>query len=204
MRELRASGRVVTRDSDLIAIDPGDKYVGVAFFAMNADGEWYCQDAAQLEPAEFEDGFAELILAEEAPPIVVYERWRLYADHAKEKSGNEFLASQQIGVIKYICRVRNDHVARHAKAEADGKMMSCELQGGQCADPARRVQPVEIYKQGAEIKKPTAGILRHKGIKSVGKARKKENPGWGDHCVDAELHGWKHILDTMGGEHAIQ
>lgn len=188
-------------DSELVAIDPGDKYVGVAFFATDDEGKWYCQDAMQMEPEEFEDGFAELILGDPIPPIVVYERWRLYGDHAKEKTGNEFLAVQQIGVIKYICRTRNDHVARHAEAEAEGKMMSCELQGGQCADPNKRVEPVTIHKQGAEIKKPTAGILRHLGIKSVGKVRKRENKGWGDHCVDAELHGWKYILDTLGGEH---
>lgn len=191
-------------DTQLIAIDPGDKHVGVAFFTTDEDGAWYCQDAQQIEHDDFIDGLAEMILMDrETPPIVVYEKFRLYADKAELQTGSEFLTSQMIGVIKYLVRVHNDHVDRHEYAESVGKMMSCELQGGACADPKDRPQRIEIVKQPADIKKPTTGILRAKKIKSVGKAAKKENPEWGDHCVDAELHGWYHILKTLGGRHAV-
>lgn len=187
-------------DTELIAIDPGDRHVGVAFFSRNADGEWFCEDAQQLEPEEFEDGFAELILGTPTPPIVVYERFRLYGDKANEQKGSEFRTSQMIGVIQFVCRQRNNHVARHEDAEARGRLMTCEQQGGSCAAPEDRPHGVVVVGQMADIKKPTTGILRHKKIKSVGKVAKKANPGWGDHCVDAELHGWHHIIKTMEGE----
>lgn len=191
-------------DTELIAIDPGDKHVGVAFFSTDDDGAWYCQDAQQIEHDDFIDGLAEMILMDrEAPPIVVYEKFRLYADKAELQTGSEFLTSQMIGVIKYLVRVHNQHVDRHDEAEAIGKLMTCELQGGSCQDVKDRPQRIEIVKQPADIKKPTTGILRTKKIKSVGKAAKKENPGWGDHCIDAELHGWYHILKTLKGKPAL-
>lgn len=189
-------------DTELIAIDPGDRWTGVAFFATDDDGHWYCQDAQEFDPPAFEDALAELLLMDRStpPPIVVYEKWRLYADKAKEQTGSEFLASQHIGVIRYIVRVNNDHVTRHVGAESkSGKLMSCELVGGGCSDPTQQPQIITIVKQGAEIKKPTIGILRHKGIKSVAKPISRELYEGRDHIVDAELHGWKYILDTMKG-----
>lgn len=199
---MRSVWATKSRGTELIAVDPGDAHVGVAFFAKDEDGKWYCEDAQQLEPEEFEDGFAELILMDPTPPIVVFERFRLYGDKANEQKGSEFRTSQMIGVIKFVCRQRNNHVARHEDAEAQGRLMSCEQRGGACEDPENRPQAVTIVGQMADIKKPTTGILRHKKIKSVGKVRKAENKGWGDHCVDAELHGWHHILKTLGGDPA--
>lgn len=197
-------GDPVKADTELLAIDPGDRWTGVAFFTTDDDGKWYCQDAQEFEPHEFEDALADLILnnRDQPPPIVVYEKWRLYADKSREQTGSEFETCQHIGVIKYIVRVQNEHAERHAAAEADGKMMTCELAGGVCADPAVRPQPVTLVKQPADIKKPTAGILRHKKIKSVARPIARELYGNRDHVVDAELHGWKHILDTMGGQPA--
>lgn len=201
LRELWASP--VKAETELIAIDPGDRWTGVAFFATDEDGLWYCQDAQEFSPHDLEDALAELLLDTSVPPpIVVYEKWRLYADKAKEQTGSEFEASQHIGVIKFLVRVHNAHAERHILAEEQGKMMTCELSGGSCADPANRPQMVTIVKQPADIKKPTAGILRHKKIKSVAKPISRELYSGRDHVVDAELHGWKHILDTMGGRHA--
>jgi hypothetical protein len=194
----------VKPDTEIIAIDPGDKHVGVAFFATNDDGEWYCQDAQQIEHDDFIDGLAEMILIDREPPLtVVYEKFRLYADKAELQTGSEFLTSQMIGVIKYLVRVHNQHVDRHDEAERTGKLMTCELQGQRCQDVKDRPRRIEIVKQPADIKKPTTGILRAKGIKSVGKVAKKENPGWGDHCIDAELHGWRYILKTLDGKPAV-
>lgn len=193
----------------LIAIDPGDRWTGVAFFGQDADGAWFCMDAQEFDPEEFEDALAETLLLRDGtpPPIVVYEKWRLYADHAKEKTGSEFPTSQHIGVIKYIVRVNNDHALRHTNAEAAGNMMSCELPGQMCADPAHRPRHIEIVKQPADILKPTAGILRHKKIKSVAKPIARANYSGRDHVVMAELHGWYYILKTMewepSKEHAL-
>lgn len=186
-------------DTRLIAVDPGDRWTGVAFFTTDEDGGWYCQDAQEFSPHDFEDALAETLLNRDGapPPVVVYEKWRLYADHAKEKTGSEFDTSQHIGVIKYLVRVVNDHAERHTQAEAEGRMMTCELQGGVCADPALRPQPVTLVKQAADIKKPTRGILRHKGLKSVAGPIAKEQYDNRDHVKDAELHGWHYILRTL-------
>lgn len=190
------------RPAELIAIDPGDVYTGVAFFATDEDGAWYCQGAAEMGREEFEDALAELLMLEppsERPKIVVFEKWRLYADHAKEKTGSEFETSQLIGVIRYLVRVQNEHVERHDRAEAEGKMMTCELRGGMCEDPVRRPHRIQLVKQPADIKKPTTGILRKKKVKSVAKPISKAEYGGRDHVVDAELHGWHHILNTLNG-----
>lgn len=189
-------------DFDLIAIDPGDKYTGVAFFKRHEDG-WECVDAIEFSPADFEDSLGETILSPEYPPgtpplIVVFEKWRLYADHAREKTGSEFLTAQHIGVIKFIVRTAQAHVAKHDQAEAEGKFVSCEVNHGSCIDPNKQMRRVEIHKQGAEIKKPTTGILRRKKIKSVAKPIAKAEYKNRDHVVDAELHGWHHILKTLG------
>lgn len=191
-------------DFDLVAIDPGDVYTGVAFFKQNDDLSWFCLDAQEFSPHEFEDALmgSFLEVSQAPPPIVVFERWRLYADHAKEKTGSEFEASQHIGVIKYIVRQHNDHVALHNEAEAAGKLLSCELPARIHCMPVFRPQPATIFGQLADIKKPTAGICRKKGIRSIAKAIAKEHYENRDHVIDAELHGWCYILKELDGQPA--
>lgn len=188
-------------DIELIAIDPGDRWTGVAFFSTDDDGHWYCADAQEFAPSDFEDALAETIFERGSTPphTVVYEKWRLYADKAGTQTGSEFLASQHIGVIKYIVRVNNEHAERHDEAEDSGKIMSCELQGQMCENPAHRPREITIVKQGAEIKKPTRGILKKKGLKSVAGPIAKAEYGNRDHVKDAELHGWYYILHTLEG-----
>lgn len=190
--------------TELIAIDPGDRWTGVAFFTRDEDGKWYCQDAVEMGWQDFQDAFGDLVYVDrDWPRHVVYERFRLYGDKAQEQKGSEFLTSQLIGVIKYIVNVHNKHVFRHEAAEAEGRLMTCELQGQMCADPANRPYEIKIKGQMADIKKPAAGILRHLGIKSVAKPIARENYEGRDHVVDAELHGWKYILDELKEEAAL-
>jgi hypothetical protein len=192
-------------DTELIAIDPGDRWTGVAFFATDDDGGWYCQDAQEFDPQEFEDALAELLLTPSAtpPPVIVYEKWRLYADKADVQTGSEFETCQSIGAIKFIVRSVNRHAALHAEAEANNNMLTCELQGGMCADPTKQLREVTIVKQPADIKKPTRGILNKKKIKSVAGPIAKKLYGNRDHIKDAELHGWKYVLDTLKGKPAV-
>lgn len=189
--------------TELIAIDPGDVYTGVAFFTRDENGEWYCQDAIEMRWEEFQDAFADLIYVDrDWPRWVIYERFRLYEDKAQEQKGSEFLTAQLIGVIKFIVRVHNLHVDRHMVALEQGKMLSCELQGGICQDPNNQPYAITIHGQMADIKKPARGILRYLKIKSVAKAIARELYHGRDHIIDAELHGWKYILDTLKGKAA--
>lgn len=194
--------RPLEERTELIAIDPGDRYTGVAFFARDEQGGWYCQDAQEFDPKEFEDALAELLLtpSPEAPPSIVFEIFRLYGDKAKLQTGSEFLTSQTIGVICYLARVHNEHVARHEEAERAGGMMSCEQVGGRCHDPALRPRTAPVFRQRADDKKPTRGILNKKKIKSVAGPIAKAEYENRDHVKDAELHGWFHILKTLQEE----
>lgn len=186
---------------DLIAIDPGDRWTGVAFFKRYDDG-WACVGAIEFDPDEFDEAIVETVVTPDYPPdtpplTVVYEKWRLYADHAKEKTGDEFLASQHIGVIKFAVRSAQAHFEKHVQAKLDGKFLTCEVNHGMCIDPNKQLRAVEIVQQPADIKKPTRGILRKKGVKSVAGPIAKREYGNRDHVKDAELHGWYHILRTM-------
>ena len=98
--------------TELIAIDPGDEHIGVAFFGRTDDGQWYCQDVQQIDgPDEFEDALLETLLTTPVPLTVVYEKFRLYEDKAKLQKGSEFRTAQMIGVIKFIVRQRHHHFA---------------------------------------------------------------------------------------------
>lgn len=188
--------------TSLIAVDPGDRHVGVAFFTTEEPdpwtGEgsrgWYCADVQEFEPDEFADALAETLLAGELDTLVV-ETFRLYGDRAIEQTGSQFETSQLIGVLKYLVRINNMHVEKHRLVEQEWRsrdgapgILPCEQRGGTCQDgtPYRHVT---LALQPADIKKPTVAILRKKGIKSVAKAAKA-----GGHCVDAETHGWRYLL----------
>lgn len=180
----------------LTAVDPGDVYVGVAFFDPKEDdvNGWECVGAQEFAPDEFMDALTESILANEIP-ILVFERFRIYEDKALEQTGSEMLTCQLIGQIKYIVRKHNEHCAMHTQALEDGKLLTCELRGAACMDPEIRWQPVLLVGQRTDIKAPTRGILRGKKIKSATKSIATKDYGGRDHIIDAELHGWYYILE---------
>lgn len=184
----------------LIAVDPGDVHCGVAFF-VRADNKfgWQCTNTEEFSPDDFLDALAETFVEQDPDwQFLVYEKFRLYADKARLQTGSEFPTAQIIGVVRWLGRTHNRHAGEHRAALENGSLCTCQLPGGTC-DPARQagqgryVGPVELVCQPADIKKPTAGILRTKGIKSVAKL---EGDRLG-HRVDAELHGWHFILRTL-------
>lgn len=186
----------------LLAVDPGDTHVGVAFFETDdpdpwtgEGGEkWECIDAQEWKPMDFADAVAETLIAGEIETLVI-ERFRLYGDKAQEQTGSEFETAQLIGILKYLVRINNMHVERHRHADqiGSGEILSCEQRGGTCQDgtPFRHVT---LALQMADIKKPTVGILRKRGVKSVAKRERA-----GGHAYDAELHGWYYILKGSEG-----
>lgn len=175
----------------MIAVDPGDVHVGVAFFEAigdpATDDNWKCVDTQEMEPDTFEDALLETFLDGDID-ILVYERFLLYEDKASQQTGSEFRTSQMIGVIRYLWRQQEIHAAKHDT----GQMLTCMLKDGTCADPWRTSgKHVELVGQLAAIQKPTAGILRKRGIKSTAK-KNKDTLG---HQVSAELHGWYYLLE---------
>lgn len=182
--------------ADLIAVDPGDRWSAAAFFDR-ADNKWgwECTGAVEFDSAndEFVDSFAETVMDNEAP-IVVYEKWRLYNDKAREQTGKEFEAVQLIGQMKFVVRRHNEHCYLHTRALRAGQMTTCELRGASCQDKDIGWLPTLMICQPAEIQDPTRGILRGRKIKSVAGPIDKKLYGGRGHVVSAELHGWYYIL----------
>lgn len=127
----------------LLAVDPGDKHVGVALFKSDP---WSCVDALEMDPPGFLVWLANGML-HGTFDIVVYERFILEAARAPMLVGSELETSQMIGAIKWIfeqCSTNN-------------------------AWP--NYQPV-LVGQTNKIKAPTRGVLRSRGIKSTAKRLK--------------------------------
>lgn len=162
----------------LIAIDPGDVHVGLAMFDDdNPEDEWRCRYAIEASPDKALDDFA-LLLLEGDLDFVIWEQFRLYADKAMEQTGSEMLTSQMIGVIRYLLRCTERHRARYP-----GGSSSCPLPN------CKQHRVVTAREQPADIKTPTLGLLRARGIQS-----KAKQAGTGGHALDAETHGWCFLI----------
>jgi hypothetical protein len=181
----------------LTAVDPGARWTAAAFFDR-ADNEWgwECVGAVEFDTENdlFVDSLAESVMDNEVP-ILVFERWHLFEDKAVENTGNEFEEIQVIGQMKFVVRRHNEHCYLHTRALNAGQLTTCELRGASCMDKDIGWQPTLMIGQRSDILKPTQGILRGKGIKSVAKPISKELYGGRFHVVSAELHGWYHILE---------
>lgn len=164
----------------IIAIDPGDKHVGWATFV---DGS--CTLGIECEPDQALDALHHAITTGIVTTIVV-ENWRLYGDKAAKQVGSEMLTSQMIGAVKWQVRQHNATVASIAAARKvdepdwDGSMDDLGL------------RYVDLVLQPADIKEPTRAVLRRLKIAPTA----PKTPG--DHCRDAELHGWHYILLGQG------
>lgn len=178
----------------LIAIDPGDEHVGVALFTHTADGVWRVGHVVEMAPAEACDWYANLLITTDSLETIVIERFRLYADRAASQKGSEFETAQMIGILKWLTRANNEHARIHQLKDQNPSIrLTCQQPYGGCTKGVRpRPRAVAQVLQMADIKKPAAGVLRSKGIKSVAKRLKA-----GGHCVDAELHGWYHLLHDL-------
>ena len=150
------------------SIDPGTKYVGLACWSRSAvSSAWHVDSVATLTPDEFLVQFANEMLAGTLQHVV-YERFIVEAARAPMLAGDELEVVQMIGALKWIfkqCSTNNDWPG---------------------------YTPV-LVGQTNKIKKPTAGLLRMRGIKSM--ARKTKQPG--DHAFDAELHGYHYLIHTL-------
>lgn len=95
-----------------VSIDPGDSYVGWVNF--NKHQPVY---SVELSPWECIERLHERL---PVLNLVVFERWTLYGWNEKSLSGNEFLTSQLIGIIKYLCFIHGvpyvGYRAREGKA----------------------------------------------------------------------------------------
>jgi hypothetical protein len=153
----------------MVAIDPGDVHVGFAVFAQ--DGEHpACAYAMEVTPDEATRRVHGMLARNELA-VVCYERFALYADKAMSQVGSEMLTPEMIGVIKYLVAVHNEH--------ADGVEKSAWA-------PDR----IELWSEGAHVKKAIRAQLKARGIDRVGTV--------GSHSGDAEEQGWYWLYKKAG------
>lgn len=180
---------------NLLAVDPGDIHVGVAFFECDETRQedptaWECIDTQEMTPVEFEDALIQSILDGDID-ILVFERYLLDPTKLEAQINSELRTAQLIGVIRYLHRMQMIHVRNHERARKTGALLQCEQVGWSCHDPKRRsYAPILLVGQTSSILKPTRGIMRAKGVKSTAK-RNGDKLG---HQLAAELHGlhWIH------------
>ena len=158
-----------------VYFDPGDRYTGVAVFERTVPTNgWDCVDAFTWDiEVEAIDGLHEWLKTELAQgkfDRVGYEVWRLFEDKAQEQKGSEFLATQLIGVIKYL----HGQFQELHEWPAGGKQ-------------------VDLVRFFPENKKPTAGILKTRGVGLLSRALKTK----GDHAYDAELQGYYDLIHNL-------
>ena len=86
----------------IISIDPGETN-GLCIAKQDELSCWTLERIDAVKSAEL----FEILESEANVSLVIFETYRLYGSKAKTMIGNEFLTSQTIGVIKYICDKRN-------------------------------------------------------------------------------------------------
>lgn len=101
--------------TDWVSIDPGDKHVGFAFWHQDV-----CLSAFEITPTECVNKL-ETLIRDLKIDAIVYEKFALYAWNERSMSGNEFLTSQLIGVIKYLAHRGN--VPVHGQFASQHKRM---------------------------------------------------------------------------------
>jgi hypothetical protein len=83
----------------ILAVDPGDEHVGVAWFDKQGDA-WGCVYVEEMTPIEFQ-AYIGPALNSGMFRYFVLESFSLYGDKAMEQTGSEMLTSQMIGMAKY-------------------------------------------------------------------------------------------------------
>lgn len=148
-----------------LAIDPGDEHVGLAEFERKIDGVWYCVWAGEMTPEQFLPWFVEGLQKLRWAHVVV-ESWKLFPESAKFYVGSDMPTSRLIGSIAAL--------AEFLPPTSDWMD-----------------EPVVVTYQDPQIKVPTRSVLKRRKLRSVAKVLKVS----GDHASDAELHGFKYMID---------
>lgn len=85
----------------VVAVDPGDKHVGIAWW-RSRNGE----RVAETHTAELAVGAVEKLLevGDEGAVVLVIEEFRLYPGKDKPQAYSQMETSEMIGALKYVAR----------------------------------------------------------------------------------------------------
>lgn len=149
-----------------LTVDPGDVHVGVAEFTrFRGSGPWFCTWAAEFTPDTFLPWLV-LGLQQRRWTHVVVESWRLFPKAAPIYIGSDMPTSRLIGAIAALVAFVPE-------------------------DDAWFDEAVGLSLQDPQIKVPTRGYLKKRKLRSVAKILGVTL----DHASDAELHGYKYLID---------
>uniref|UniRef100_A0AAU6R580 Holliday junction resolvase n=1 Tax=Micrococcus phage Olihed TaxID=3092209 RepID=A0AAU6R580_9CAUD len=148
-----------------LAIDPGDEHVGLAEFECGPDKVWYCVWAGEKTPEEFLPWYVTGLRGDRWEWVVV-ESWHLFPESSKFYVGSDMPTSRLIGSIEALA----------AYIPEDGAWFD---------------EPVAVTRQDPQIKIPTRSVLKRRKLRSIARVLKVS----GDHASDAELHGFKYMVD---------
>lgn len=143
------------------SIDPGDANVGLA--------EWWgteCQVARHTTPDEAVD-YVMGVAKEGRLDLLVHERFALYpgAEQGRGQMGSEFLTSQMIGVLKFICRHTGVPVISHLASHHKNYIKKAEFK-----PPAKPLRDWKSYGQGPHAKDAESlGIYHARTVLMKGK-----------------------------------
>lgn len=84
----------------LLAVDPGDEHVGVAWFDKQGDA-WGCVYVEEMTPEQFRRYIGPALRSGFFRWFVL-ESFALYGEKALQQTGSEMETSQLIGVCKYV------------------------------------------------------------------------------------------------------
>lgn len=154
----------------MLAIDPGEQHTGVAQFRLWTDGTGWR---------------GECVAAWEAPPDEVIAHLAGVLDPSSDHQ-------PKIGVLVVEeWRLYEDRMANLVGTE----ILTIEVIGViryLWRASVRRGSGCEWIQHGARVKTGTRKILRAKQIRS--------RANGSTHGKDAELHGWYHLMHTLGGQ----
>lgn len=134
------------------SIDPGENNVGFA--------EWSgteCLEARHTEPDVAVD-YVMKIAKEGGLGLLVHERFALYpgAEQGRGQMGSEFLTSQMIGVLKFICRHTKVPVVSHLASHHKNLVKRAEFR-----PPVKPLRAWKSYGNGGHAKDAESLGLYH-------------------------------------------
>ncbi|QWY83829.1 holliday junction resolvase [Microbacterium phage PermaG] len=129
------------------------------------EGVWYCTWAGEKTPDEFLEWYVDGLRVSRWVYVVI-ESWKLFPQAAPIYVGSDMPTSRLIGAIRSLARFIP-------------------------IDTGWFDEPTPTHLQDPQIKIPTRGVLKRRKLRSVAKIMGIPL----DHASDAELHGYKFLID---------
>ncbi|QLF82725.1 holliday junction resolvase [Microbacterium phage SBlackberry] len=129
------------------------------------EGVWYCTWAGEKTPDEFLEWYVQGLRMSRWVYVVI-ESWKLFPQAAPIYVGSDMPTSRLIGAIRSLARFIP-------------------------IDSGWFDEPMPTHLQDPQIKIPTRGVLKRRKLRSVAKILGVPL----DHASDAELHGYKFLID---------